>query len=59
MKFNSKKYQNIETLSELVKICDGIWYAYGKKLSYSTSATGKTKYDALRKLDNHLSYVIK
>lgn len=33
------------------------WYAYGSKSGYHTSASGKTKKEALRFLDLHLSYI--
>jgi len=57
MKINETKYPNIQILDEITKIKDGLWYVYGQKNGYSTSALAGTKKDALSLLDLHLSYV--
>lgn len=57
MKINATKYPNIQILDEITKIKAGLWYVYGEKNGYSTSAMAGTKKDALSLLDLHLSYV--
>jgi hypothetical protein len=57
MKINETKYPNIQILDEITKIKHGLWYVYGQKNGYSTSALAGTKKDALSLLDLHLSYV--
>ena len=57
MNFDTSIYTNIQTLDEISKIKDGLWFVYGSKNGYYTSAMGRTKNDALSMLNYHLSYV--
>ena len=55
--FNQTNYPNIQVIEEITKIKAGLWYVYGAKNGYYTTAMGRTKKDALSLLDLHLSYV--
>jgi hypothetical protein len=57
-KQETAKYPNIEKLHEVYKIKERLWFASGEKNSYSTSAMGYTREQALETLELHLSYVI-
>ena len=56
-KINLANYPNIQKIYELTKIDKGLWYVYGSKNGYNTSAMGRSKKEALHTLDLHLSYV--
>ena len=49
-------YKDIQKLNMLYK-SGSKWYAWGKKYNVETKGEGYTKKEALKDLDNHLSYV--